>query len=152
MLHSKAVIFSVLGLFCCTAHELWLNLNRRWVCARSVALMIASPTTWNSFFFLCVAFLNFTSKRLDGGILPSFHLSIPPSLILPARMTLSVNYGISCHPTVCSHPAWYCNNRNNTTGWITWSEGGCLREAGGGGDGGGGGGGVERCFLKAPLP
>lgn len=82
----------------------------------------------------------------DAALFPSANLFSPT---LPTYMTLTMNYGISCHPTVCSHPPRYCNSRNNATGWITWLEGGCLREAGGGRRGGGG---VEGCFLKAPLP
>lgn len=130
------------------AHELWLNLKSRWVCAQSVAAVITSFTTWNRFSFFTSGCLSASKLHIraagwrDPVLLPSVR---SPSLRLSSSLplTLTVNYGISCHPTVCNHPAWYCNNRNNTTGWITWSEGGCLGE---------GGGGVKRCFLKARLP
>lgn len=154
MLHSKLVMTSVLVLFAAlvNAHVLWPNLNSRWMCPSLLCWWKhRSPPETASFSFPAAEcrLLNFTSEQLDGGMLPFFYLSIPLSLILPAWMTLTVNYGIPCQPTVCSHSAWYCSNQNNTPGWITWSEGGCLWGAGGGG---GRRGGVERCFLKAPLP
>lgn len=128
------------------AHELWQNVSSMWVRLCPVC-RIGDNIAYHLKRHSVSSPVLSPELHIWAAGCPSVHpcISCPPPP--PAYMTLTVNDGVSCHPTVCSHPAWYCNNRKQYH-WVDNMVGGRVPERCRRRRGGGEGGGMGRCLLR----